>query len=142
MTHGRTGVRMPVVIDGSALAEIVLRSDRAAAVESLVEGEDMVAPDLVGAEALSVVRGLLLRGLIDLATAERAVENVVNAPVRRLSTTTLLREMWSMYTNVTPYDAGYVAMARKLAAPLVTLDDRLARAAGLGIELRTLRAPP
>lgn len=129
---------MPIVVDGSALAEIVLRSERAEAVEALVEGEDMIAPDIVGAEVLSVIRGALLRGLIDRVSADRAVHNLVDAPVRRLSTAMLLHEMWAMHSNVTPYDAGYVTLARLLGAPLVTLDMRLARSPVVGVEFRTL----
>jgi predicted nucleic acid-binding protein len=40
-------VTVPVVVDCSALAEVVLRSERAAAVEALFEGESLVAPDLI-----------------------------------------------------------------------------------------------
>lgn len=127
----------PVVIDGSALAEVVLRSERAAAVEAQFEGDDLFAPDIVNAEVLSVVRGLLLRGLIDHETAERAVTNLAAAPVRRMTTGGLVAEIWSLHRNVTPYDACYVALARRLGAPLLTLDRRLARAPKLGIDVRT-----
>lgn len=129
---------MPIVVDCSALAEVVLRSERAAAVEALLGDDVLVAPDLIGAEVLSVVRRALFRGLIDRAAADRAVENLVSAPVRRMTTEPLVRTMWVMHANVTPYDACYVALARVLAAPLVTLDERLTRAPDLGIELRTL----
>lgn len=128
---------MPVVVDCSALAEVVLRSERATAVEALLGDEILVAPDLIGAEVLSVVRRALFRGLIDRATADRAVEFLVSAPVRRMTTEPLVPSMWAMHANVTPYDACYVALARALAAPLVTLDERLTRAPDLGIELRT-----
>lgn len=129
---------MPIVVDCSALAEVVLRSERAAAVEALLGDDVLVAPDLIGAEVLSVVRRALFRGLIDRAVADRAVENLVSAPVRRMTTEPLVPSMWAMRANVTPYDACYVALARALAAPLVTLDERLTRAPDLGIELRTL----
>lgn len=128
---------MPIVVDGSALAEVVLRSERAAGVEAQFEGEELCAPDIVNAEVLSVVRGLLLRGLVDREVAERAVANLATAPVRRMTTGALVAEIWSMHRNVTPYDACYVALARRLRAPLLTLDGRLARAPGLGVEVRT-----
>lgn len=48
---------MPIVVDGSALAEVVLRSERAAGVEALFADEVLVAPDPIGAEILSVVGG-------------------------------------------------------------------------------------
>lgn len=129
---------MPIVVDGSALAEVVLRTERAAAVEALFEGEALVAPDVVGAEVLSVVRGMLLRGLVDTETADRAVRNLALAPVRRMTTEPLVAAIWSTRRNVTPYDATYVTLARLLDAPLLTLDRRLARAPGLGVRLLTV----
>lgn len=132
---------MPVVVDASALAEVVLRTERAAVVEELIEDESLVAPDLIGAEVLSVIRRALLRGLVDRAAAERAVENLVGAPVRRMTTGPLVAAMWSLHANVTPYDASYVVLARMLDAPLVTLDERLLRAPGLPVVLRTPRVP-
>lgn len=126
---------MPIVVDGSALAEVVLRSERAAGIEALFGDEVLVAPDLVGAEVLSVVRGMLMRRLIDKEQADRAVENLAAAPVRRMTTEFVARDMWSLRSNVTPYDAGYVVLARALDAPLITLDARLARAPRLGVRL-------
>jgi predicted nucleic acid-binding protein len=38
--------------------------------------------------------------------------------------------MWELRHNLTAYDALYVALAEMLDAPLVTLDRRLAAAAG------------
>lgn len=73
---------------------------------------------------------------VDTGIADRTVGNLADAPVRRMTTGPLVREMWSRSANVTAYDACYVALARLLDAPLVTLDERLARAPGLGVELR------
>lgn len=39
-------------------------------------------------------------------------------------------------TNLTSYDASYVALAEMLEVPLVTLDRRLAGAPGLQCEVR------
>jgi len=126
---------VPIVLDGSALAELVLRSTRAAAVEALLGDEQLVAPDLIGAEVLSVVRGMLLRGLVDEETAGRAVANLATAPVRRMTTEHLVGETWALRRNATPYDATYLALARALDAPLVTFDARMARAPVDGVRI-------
>jgi len=127
---------VPIVVDASALAEVVLRSERAASVETLLDDDVIVAPDIIGAEVLAVVRGLLMRGRIDEEIAARSVDNLASAPVRRMTTEHLVRNVWSYRSNLTPYDATYVTLARAVGAPLVSLDARLARAPGLGVEVR------
>jgi predicted nucleic acid-binding protein len=41
----------------------------------------------------------------------------------------LLAAIWARRHNVSPYDAGYLVLAEMHDASLVTLDERLARAA-------------
>jgi hypothetical protein len=50
-----TGVT--VVVDASALAEVVVRSERASHVEELLRGQVLIALDLINSEVLSVLRG-------------------------------------------------------------------------------------
>ncbi len=134
---------MPIVVDASALAEIVLRSERAPAVEALLpDTEVLIAPDIIGAEVLAVIRKMLTTNLIDGAVAERAVENLASAPVRRMTTEHLIREIWSFRHAVTPYDACYLALARAVGAPLVTFDSRLARAGAFGVDVRCPATSP
>lgn len=42
----------------------------------------------------------------------------------------LLGRIWGLRENVTAYGAAYVALAEALDAPLITMDERLARAPG------------
>ena len=51
--------------------------------------------------------------------------------------TTLTPEAWTMRHNITFTDACYVALARRLNAPLLTTDARLAAAAP-NLPVRTL----
>lgn len=127
-----------IVIDASALAEVVARSERAGQVEELFDGQLLIAPDLINSEVLSVLRGWLARSLIDLPSAARAVRNLTTAPIRRFTTSSLIDEMWSTRHNFTPYDAAYVVLARRSDAALLTLNERLMRAPALGIPLLTI----
>jgi predicted nucleic acid-binding protein len=126
---------MPVVIDSSALVELVIRSERASAVAQAVGATDMVAPDVVNPEVLGALRRLERTGELTTQRSVEAVDDLMDAPVRRFSTLPLLAEAWSLRANVTAADALYVVLARILRCPLVTADRKLFRAPGLGVPL-------
>lgn len=98
----------------------------------------MIAPDLINAEVLSVIRGWLLRSLIDEQSAARAVGNLASAPVRRVMTAPLISRIWGLRANVTPYAASYLSLAHRVGCPLLTLDRRLAGAPDIGVQIRTV----
>jgi len=129
---------MPVVIDASALVDLVVQSERAPAVAQAVGSTDMVAPDVVNPEVLSILRRLERNGRLTAPQAVRAVDDLIDAPVRRFSTRPLLAEAWTLRANVTATDACYVALARILRCPLVTADRKLSRTPRLGVSLITV----
>lgn len=53
--------------------------------------------------------------------------------IRKYRHEPLLDGIWALRDNVTACDAAYVMLARLLDATLVTRDQHLAQAAGLGI---------
>jgi predicted nucleic acid-binding protein len=126
---------MPVVVDASALVELVIKSERGPAVAQAVGATDMVAPDVVNPEVLSIMRRLERTGELTARRAVQAVDDLMDAPVRRFSTLPLLAEAWTLRTNVSAADACYVVLARILHCPLVTADRKLSRAPGLGVPL-------
>jgi predicted nucleic acid-binding protein len=129
---------MPVVIDSSALVELVIRSERASAVAQAVGATDMVAPDVVNPEVLAALRRLERTGELSTKRAVQALDDLMDAPVRRFTTLPLLAEAWTLRANVTAADALYVVLARILRCPLVTADRKLSRAPGLGVPLLTV----
>jgi predicted nucleic acid-binding protein len=126
---------MPVVIDASALFELVVTSELAPAVVQAVGATEMVAPDVVNPEVLSILRRAERRRTLTAQRAVQAVDDLMDAPVRRFSTLPLLAEAWTLRANVTAADALYVVLARILRCPLVTADRKLSRAPGLGVPL-------
>jgi predicted nucleic acid-binding protein len=126
---------MPVVIDSSALVELVVQTERAAAVAQAVGGTDMVAPDVVNPEVLSALRRMERIGTLTARRGVQAVDDLMDAPVRRFSTVPLLAEAWTLRANVTAADALYVVLARILRCSLVTADRKLSRSPGLGVPL-------
>jgi predicted nucleic acid-binding protein len=129
---------MPVVVDASALVELLLQSERAPAVLQAVGDTEMVAPDGINPEVLSTLGRLERIGELPAGRAIQAVDDLLDAAVRRLPTLPLLPQAWALRANVTSYDACYVALARDLGCPLVTGDLRLSWAAGLGVPLITV----
>jgi predicted nucleic acid-binding protein len=129
---------MPVVIDSSALVELMVQTERAPAVAQAVGATDMVAPDVVNPEVLSALRRLKRTGTVTAREAVQAVDDLIDAPVRRFSTLPLLAEAWTLRANVSAADACCVVLARILRCPLVTADRKLSRAPGLGVPLITV----
>lgn len=127
------GLALAVVVDASALVELLLATTRAPAVAQAVAGSDMLAPDLVNAEVLSVLRRLELAGHLRPERGNRAMLDLRRAPVRRVLSVPLLAAAWALRANVSAYDGLYVALAQALDCSLVTGDLRLARTPGLGV---------
>jgi len=129
---------MPVVVDASALVELLLRRERAPAVLQAVGDTEMVAPDVINPEVLWSLRRRERTGSMGADRARQAVEDLLDAPVRRLPTLPLLPTVWTLRANVTAYDACYVALARDSFRSAVTSGHSRSRAPGLGVPLITV----
>jgi predicted nucleic acid-binding protein len=129
---------MPVVVDASALVELLLQRERAPAVLQAIGDTQMVAPDVINPEVLWALRRRERYGNLRADRAAQAVEDLMDAPMHRFPTLPLLPEAWKLRANVTSYDACYVVLARELACALVTGDRRLSRAPKLGVPLVTV----
>jgi predicted nucleic acid-binding protein len=125
----------PVVIDASALVELLLQSVVGERVERAIGNAELVAPDIVNPEVVQSLRGLERGGKLSSARASEAIARLAESEISRVSTRMLLRDMWSLRANLSAYDACYVALARALNCPLLTVDRPLTRAPGLGITL-------
>ncbi len=119
-----------IVIDASALLEVLLRSPAASAVEAriLVPDETLHAPHLLDLEIAQVLRRWVRAGEIDVARAAEALEDLADLPISRYPHDVLLARVWSLRNNATAYDAAYLALAEALGATLVTRDGALGEA--------------
>jgi predicted nucleic acid-binding protein len=127
--------RSPVVIDASALVELLLRSTTGGRVERAVGDAELVAPDLVNPEVVQSLRGLERGGKLTAARASTALARLAESEIGRIPTRVLLQDVWSLRATLSSYDACYVALARALNCPLITTDASLRRAPGLGVTL-------
>jgi predicted nucleic acid-binding protein len=120
-----------IVVDASALLEVLLRTQRGQAIEArFFDGsESLHSPHLLDVEVAQVIRRFAMTGEIDAARAQAALDDFLDLPVLRHSHSLLLRRVWALRTNFTAYDAAYVALAETLEATFLTHDRRLATAA-------------
>lgn len=121
---------MTVVLDASALVELVTDSRLAEAVRTRIRSEDQAAPHLIDAEVLAVVQKRTRMGELDQTAGRLAIADLEAWPGERLPHRPLLERCWELRENVRGYDALYVALAEALDAPLLTCDSRLERAPG------------
>jgi predicted nucleic acid-binding protein len=127
------------VIDASAAVEYLLRTPLGQKLDDLIEEAFLLAPALLDAEVMAVLRRALLQERIEEHRARVALKDLGAWPVDRIPHTALLEEAWKHRHNVSAYDAFYVAVAKLYEAPLLTADGPLSRAPGLGITVQNLR---
>ena len=121
-----------IVVDASALLEVLLRTPSAQAVEGrlLDPQETLHTPHLLDVEVAQVIRRYAANGEIDAERGGTALADLAAFPLHRYPHDLLLPRVWELRNNLTAYDAVYVALAEALDAPLLTRDRRLANAAG------------
>jgi predicted nucleic acid-binding protein len=131
-----------VVLDASALVALLADAGSAGQwVEASVSGATLLAPELMPFEVSNILRRHAAAGLLDASAAALAHGDLIALPVDLYPYAALAERVWELRANVTAYDASYVALAELVAAPLVTLDAKLAKAPGTKCEIRAYSAP-
>lgn len=121
------------VVDASVVVDLLVEHPRAATARAALAGVDGVAPELLDAEVTNVVTRYARRGEISDERARRALELLVQADIERFPIAPLVLDAWDLRHNISSYDAFYVALAKRLACPLITCDRALAAAPRLGV---------
>lgn len=120
-----------IVVDASAVLEVLLQTDRGRALEPrLFGGEPLHAPHLLDLEVVQVLRRHVLRGALDPERAEGALRDYHDLQIERYPHHLFLARVWELRDNATAYDAAYLALAEALNAPLLTTDRKLADVPG------------
>ncbi len=120
-----------LVADDGAEGDLVRARVRAAG--------DLMAPDLVDVETISVLRKRWLANDLTEGRFRTAIDDLESLPIARYPTRGLVRRVFELPANVTAYGAVYVALAEGLACPLLTADARLAKAPGPTCEIQILK---
>lgn len=102
--------------------------------EALLVSGPLAAPHLMPVEVANVLRRAALAGDISADVASLAHEDLVLPRVGLFPYSACAFRVWVLRSNITAYDACYVAPAETLGARLATLDTRLSGAAGTPCE--------
>lgn len=122
---------MTLVVDASVVvAGLVDDGDAGEWAAGLLASGALVAPHLMPAEVANILRRAVIAGQISADVASLAHADLTDLRVTLFPYAPFSDRVWELRSNVTSYDAWYVAMAEMLAVPLATLDGRLARAPG------------
>ena len=132
-----------LIVDASCLYEVVADGLSAEEVrQRLALDFDQVAPHVIDAEVLGIIRRDHMLGRLDGTAARQAVEDLRDWPGERFGHRSLVERAWHLREIVRTWDALYVALAEALDATLLTLDERLGRVNGLACKIEVVRASP
>jgi predicted nucleic acid-binding protein len=129
-----------IVIDASVMANVVADdADAGALTRARVAVDDSwVVPDLVDVETVAVLRKRWRAGDLTARRFRSAVEDLLALPMVRVPTGPLMLRAHEWRSNITPYDAAYVALAESLSCVLFTADARLSGAPGVRCDIELI----
>ncbi len=121
-----------VVVDASAIVDFIVGPHAHSHVGDILQQDPgaLNAPEIIDLEVLSAFRQMVFEHRLDAERASMAVVDFMALPIERHSHEYLVRRIWELRANLTPYDASYIALAELLDVPLLTRDARLARTPG------------
>ncbi len=121
-----------IVLDASAVLELLLQTERAEAIASVAFAptQRLHAPHLLDVEIAQVLRRLVQHKSLAPARAITALDDYSHLSIERHVHTPLLPRVFELRDSMTAYDGVYVALAEALDAPVLTCDARLARSHG------------
>ena len=122
---------MTWVADASALvAALVDPGSKGRWARSTLYNDSLVAPELALVEATEVLRRMEQRRKISHDEAISTHAGLLRMEIEMYPFGPFARRVWELRSNLTSYDAWYVALAEPLNCPLATLDLKLSRANG------------
>lgn len=117
-----------VVVDASAIVDLLVSSDHAAAIRERIASAQLHAPAHFDAEVLSALGRINRAGALSVADVELCILALQRMPVNRHSIPGLLAGAWERRASIRLLDGLYVELADQLDVPLITADTRLAKA--------------
>ena len=121
---------MVVVVDASAVAAIAFGEPDGPTLTAHLSGQSLIAPTLFDYELANIAWKKSRRHPVLAPAIQAALEASAYLPINRVAVPAGEMLRLARATGLTAYDASYLWLARSRDAELVTLDSRLAKAAG------------
>jgi len=118
-----------IVVDASAALAALLNAGPA---RRVLATEQLHAPHLIDSEVANALRRESAARRLDAAAAWGTLDAWRRLGMTRYPAHSLLDRIWELRDNLSAYDATYVALAELLSCSLLTADNRLGRAPGIG----------
>jgi len=121
-----------LVIDASAILELLLRTTAATEVEEriLSANGNLHAPHLLDIEVAHVLRRYCAAGEMTPHRVREAFVDLKKLTIVRYAHWPFIDRIWELRNNVTAYDAAYLVLAEFLSVPFLTCDGHLRSAPG------------
>jgi len=120
-----------IVVDASLLVAILVDSGSAGKWgESTIAGNSLAGPELALVETSNILRRLERAGEITTREADSSFRDLLQLDLELFPFAPFAERVWALRSNLTTYDAWYVALAEALHCPLASLDRKLSRATG------------
>lgn len=119
------------VLDSSVLVAALVDSGAEGRwAEAMIAGEDLAGPELALAETSNILRRLERARRISRFEATSAHQEMLRLQMDLYPFSPFAERIWALRTNMTSYDAWYVALAEALDCRFLTLDRKLGRVDG------------
>ena len=107
---------------------MLIKGRRAERLQQHLESQDMWVPQMVVRESLSALARMDRTGEQPAATIAYAVAELAEVPLNWVDDQALIARAWDYRKFLQVSDAMYVAVAVEHGIPILTIDERLARA--------------
>lgn len=118
---------MSLVLDASAVIDILVSTRRRQVALDALTGHELHAPQIIDLEVLSALARLERAGHLERTQSDRALQDWQALAIERIDHQMLTPSAWALRHSVRLSDAFYLSAAIGLRLPLLTSDARLAR---------------
>lgn len=127
-----------IVLDASALTEMLSDEGEIGAwvLAEMESSDGCLVAEHTRIEVVHAIRGKLLGRKMTEARAKDSIDLLGLLELETVPTQHVISRVWELRSNVTAYDAAYVAIAEQNRCPLVTTDLKLVAATGPGCDFR------